>query len=163
MHLSAVLCAWILLLHISGMSPPWRQILQYNYDCLYVHIINRAVCKCSNFILCTHVRNYAHIKGHLEPTHLKSSPLFTLSTKPLGQDSPSVHLFSITIGSRWRRIFDDPWGGWVPRYPLTAALNLVKKHYGWMEWTVLSNTSAAVHLVSYHLITRQAAYRVLCH
>ena len=42
-----------------------------------------------------------HIKGHLEPTHLKSSPLFTLSTKSLGQDSPSVHLFSITVGSRF--------------------------------------------------------------
>ena len=43
----------------------------------------------------------ACIKGHLEPTHLKSSPLFTLSTKSLGQDSPSVHLFSKTIGSRF--------------------------------------------------------------
>ena len=42
----------------------------------------------------------ACIKGHLEPTHLKSSPLFTFSTKWLGQDSPSVHLFSKTIGSR---------------------------------------------------------------
>ena len=44
---------------------------------------------------------YACIKGHLEPTHLKSSPLFTFSTKLLGQDSPSVHLFSIPIGSRF--------------------------------------------------------------
>ena len=42
----------------------------------------------------------ACVKGHLEPTHLKSSPLFTFSTKSLGQDSPSVHLFSKTIGSR---------------------------------------------------------------
>ena len=39
---------------------------------------------------------YACVKGHLEPTHLKSSPLFTFSTKPLGQDAPSVHLFSKT-------------------------------------------------------------------
>ena len=44
---------------------------------------------------------YACIKGHLEPTHLKSSPLFTFSTKSLGQDSPSVHPFSKTIGSRF--------------------------------------------------------------
>ena len=44
--------------------------------------------------------NYACVKGHLEPTYLKSSPLFTFSTKLLGQDSPSVHLFSKTIGSR---------------------------------------------------------------
>ena len=45
--------------------------------------------------------NYARVKGDLEPTHLKSSPLFTFLTKLLGQDSPSVHLFSITIGSRF--------------------------------------------------------------
>ena len=44
---------------------------------------------------------YACVKGHLEPTHLKSSPLFTFSTKSLGQDSPSVHLFSKIIGSRF--------------------------------------------------------------
>ena len=31
---------------------------------------------------------YACVKGYLEPTHLKSSPLFTFSTKSLGQDSP---------------------------------------------------------------------------
>ena len=37
---------------------------------------------------------YARIKVHLEPTHLRSSPLFTFSTKSLGQDSPSIHLFS---------------------------------------------------------------------
>ena len=43
----------------------------------------------------------ACIKGHLEPTHLKSSPLFTFSTKSLGQDSPSIHLFSKIIGSRF--------------------------------------------------------------
>ena len=43
----------------------------------------------------------ACVKRHLEPTHLKSSPLFTFSTKSLGQDSPSVHLFSKTIGSRF--------------------------------------------------------------
>ena len=43
----------------------------------------------------------ACVKGHLVPTHLKSSPLFTFSTKLLGQDSPSVHLFSITIRSRF--------------------------------------------------------------
>ena len=43
----------------------------------------------------------ASVKGHLEPTHLKSSPLFTFSTKLLGQDSPSVHLFSKAIGSRF--------------------------------------------------------------
>ena len=44
---------------------------------------------------------YACVKGHLEPTHLKSSPLFTFSTKSLGQDSPSIHLFSKIIGSRF--------------------------------------------------------------
>ena len=34
-------------------------------------------------------------------THLKSSPLFTFSTKSLGQDSPSIHLFSKIIRSRF--------------------------------------------------------------
>ena len=43
----------------------------------------------------------ARVKGHLEPTHLKSSPLFTFSLKALGQDLPSVHLSSITIWSRF--------------------------------------------------------------
>ena len=52
-------------------------------------------------LLWTRATIYACIKGHLEPTHLKSSPPFTFSTKLLGQDSPSVHLFSITIGSRF--------------------------------------------------------------
>ena len=46
----------------------------------------------------------ACVKGHLEPTHLKSSPRFTFSTKSLGQDSPSVHLFSKTIGSRFTTV-----------------------------------------------------------
>ena len=44
---------------------------------------------------------YARVKGHLEPTYLKSSPLFTFSTKSLGQDSPLIHLFSKIIGSRF--------------------------------------------------------------
>ena len=44
---------------------------------------------------------YACVKEHLEPTHLKSSPLFTFSTKSLGQDSPSIHLFSKIVGSRF--------------------------------------------------------------
>ena len=44
---------------------------------------------------------YARVKGHLEPTHLKSSPLFTFPTKSLGQDSPSIHFFSKIIGSRF--------------------------------------------------------------
>ena len=44
---------------------------------------------------------YACVKGHLEPTHLKSSPLFTFSTKSFGQDSPSIHLFSKIIMSRF--------------------------------------------------------------
>ena len=43
----------------------------------------------------------ARVKGRLEPTHLKSSPLFTFLTKSLGQDSPSIHLFSKIIGSRF--------------------------------------------------------------
>ena len=47
-----------------------------------------------------HVTN-ALVRGHLEPTHLKSSPLFTFSTKSLGQDSPSIHFFSKVIGSRF--------------------------------------------------------------
>ena len=47
---------------------------------------------------------YACVKGHLEPTHLKSSPLFTFSTKSLSQDSPSIHLFSKIIGSRFTTV-----------------------------------------------------------
>ena len=43
----------------------------------------------------------ARVKWHLEPIHLKSSPLFTFSTKSLGQDSPLIHLFSKIIGSRF--------------------------------------------------------------
>ena len=44
----------------------------------------------------------ARVKGHLEPTYLKCSPLFTFSTKLLGQDSPSIHLFfSKILGSRF--------------------------------------------------------------
>ena len=38
---------------------------------------------------------YACIKGHLDPTHLKSSPLFTFSTKSLGQDTPSIHRLGV--------------------------------------------------------------------
>ena len=53
------------------------------------------------FICTRFVQPNARIKGHLEPTHLKSSPLFTFSTKLLGQDSPSIHLFSKIIGSRF--------------------------------------------------------------
>ena len=37
-------------------------------------------------------------KGILNLPISKSSPLFTFSTKSLGQDSPSVHLLSIAIG-----------------------------------------------------------------
>ena len=44
---------------------------------------------------------YACVKGHLEPTHLKSSPLFTFLRKSLRQDSPSIHLFSKIIRSRF--------------------------------------------------------------
>ena len=47
---------------------------------------------------------YACNKGHLEPTHLKSLPLFIFSTKSLSQDSPPVHTFSITIGSRFTAV-----------------------------------------------------------
>ena len=47
------------------------------------------------------INSYAFVKGHLKPTHLKFSPLFTFTTELLGQDSPSVHLFSKTIGSRF--------------------------------------------------------------
>ena len=39
---------------------------------------------CDLHILMKHVRTYACLKGHLEPIHLKSSPLFTFSTKSLG-------------------------------------------------------------------------------
>ena len=31
------------------------------------------------------VNTYAFVKGHLKPTHLKSSPLFTFTTELLGQ------------------------------------------------------------------------------
>ena len=44
---------------------------------------------------------YALVKRNLQPTHLKSPPLFTFTTKSLGQDSSSSHLFSKTIGSRF--------------------------------------------------------------
>ena len=44
---------------------------------------------------------YARVKGRLEPTHLKSSPLFPFSTKSLRHDSPSIHLFFKMIGSRF--------------------------------------------------------------
>ena len=47
------------------------------------------------------IQFYVRVKGHLEPTHLKSSPLFTFSTELLGQDSPSFHICSLTIGSRF--------------------------------------------------------------
>ena len=47
-----------------------------------------------------HILN-ARVKGHIEPTHLKSSPLFTFSTKLLGQDLPPIHLLSKIIGSRF--------------------------------------------------------------
>ena len=50
------------------------------------------------------------VKRHLEPTHLKSSPLFTFSTKLLSQDSPSIHLFSKVIGSRFTTAKDKV--GW---------------------------------------------------
>ena len=43
----------------------------------------------------------ACVKEHLEPTHLKSSPLFTFSTKSLRQDLRLIHLFSKMIGSRF--------------------------------------------------------------
>ena len=46
----------------------------------------------------------ARVKGHLEPIHLTSSPLFTLSTKLLGQDSPLIHLFSKIIGPRFTTV-----------------------------------------------------------
>ena len=44
--------------------------------------------------------SYAIVKGRLEPTHLKSSPLFTFTTKSLGQDCLPIQPFSKTIGSR---------------------------------------------------------------
>ena len=47
-----------------------------------------------------HILN-ARVKGHIEPTHLKSSPLFTFSTKLLGQDLPPIHLLSKINGSRF--------------------------------------------------------------
>ena len=39
----------------------------------------------------------AHVKGHLEPTHLKSSPLFTFSTKSLGHWGQKVTFTKNTI------------------------------------------------------------------
>ena len=57
---------------------------------------------CRNWNIKVEVMNInACVKGHLEPTHLKSLPLFTFSTNSLGQDSSSVHLFSKKIGSRF--------------------------------------------------------------
>ena len=78
---------------------PWQQWLNFFH---VVHAWETLLLPtvCSQFstkcLLCN-----ACVKGHLEPTHLKSSPLFTFSKKLLGQDSPSVYLFSKTIGSRF--------------------------------------------------------------
>ena len=58
------------------------------------HLFNFSIYLCC-------LTNNACIKGHLEPTQLKSSPLFTFSTKSLGQDSPSIHFFSKKGGSRF--------------------------------------------------------------
>ena len=58
------------------------------------------ISKCLSSMILYNYSSYfnARVKRHLEPTHLKSSPLFTFSTKSLGQDSP-IHLFSKIIGS----------------------------------------------------------------
>ena len=42
----------------------------------------------------------ACVKEHLEPTHLKSSPLFTFSTKSLRQDSPLFQNYWVKIHHR---------------------------------------------------------------
>ena len=47
----------------------------------------------------------AHVKGHLEPAHLKSSSLFTYSTKALGRDSPSGHRCKNKVGGRFTKLF----------------------------------------------------------
>ena len=73
----------------------------------------------------------ARVKGQLETIHLKSLLLFNFLTKSLSQDSPSVHLFSITIGSRFTAAkiklgemasnLSRPWRRVSSRYTLTAA------------------------------------------
>ena len=68
-------------LGVSNILPPiLRVVIQAKFVLMFI-------CACA--------------KGHLEPTHLKSSPLFTLSTRSLGPDSPSIHLFSKIIRSRF--------------------------------------------------------------
>ena len=71
-------------------------ILKYSIQ----HVKMGLIFDCTHVFIGTKYAN-ARVKGNLEPTHLKSSPLFTFSTKSLGQDSPSVLLFYITIGSRF--------------------------------------------------------------
>ena len=67
----------------------------------------------------------AHVKGYLEPAQLKSSPLFTFSTKLLGQDSPSVHLF---FYNNWIKIhcYENK-VGW--RFTKLICFFLVKIHF----------------------------------
>ena len=67
----------------------------------------------------------AHVKGYLEPALLKSSPLFTISKKLLGQDSPSVHLF---FYNNWVKIhcYENK-VGW--RFTKLICFFLVKIHF----------------------------------
>ena len=84
------------LLHFASMNPRINSQPQSLSKPIFARV-NRGFPRTRNF---PGFRFYACIKGHLEPTHLKSSPLFTFSTKSLGQDSPSIHLFSKMTGSR---------------------------------------------------------------
>ena len=77
-----------------------------NYICLFVCLLlllcfKSTITFVTYFVSSSKFEPYfnARVKGYLEPTNLKSSPLFTFATKSLGQDSSPVHLFSITIES----------------------------------------------------------------
>ena len=92
---------WVALttLHYSGFS----SIQFYLFSSHNIHILSEYTkdIKTSKSNTVYFYTIIALVKGHLEPTHLKSSPLFTFSTKSLGQDSPSIHLFSKIIRSRF--------------------------------------------------------------
>ena len=71
------------------------------------------------------VTTYARII--LEPTHFKSSPLFTFWIKSLGQNSPSVHLFSVL------QLGQDS--------PRAAKIKLGEDSPSWFVFAILGTTS----------------------
>ena len=100
---NTILITYSLLVTLIG--PPNTYIIQIQKASMY--LFSSGSC---NWFLHHPIRNVVlmhvskGVKGYLEPTHLKFSPLFTFSTKSLGQDSPSVHPFSTTIGPRFTAV-----------------------------------------------------------